>query len=117
MSAHSKGPWSATHNSWEFSTVYDASGNAIAECQIDQSVTEETQEELEPIKEANARLMAAAPDLLQALKRVMDSNCPLTGNPSHQTLVEFWEYEKTQGRGEADDQLFALSAIFRATGK
>jgi len=49
--------------------------------------------------------------LLSALKRIMEIDCPLTGNPSHQELMEFWEYEKTQGRGEADDRMFALTAI------
>lgn len=62
--------------------------------------------------EANACLIAAAPDLLEALQRTLYQ--PLTGNPSHERLVEFWEYEKTQGRGDADDMLFALAAIKKA---
>lgn len=66
--------------------------------------------------EANARLIAAAPDLLEALKIIVGNNCPLTGNPSRAELVEHWEYEKSQGRGEADDHLFALAAIAKATG-
>lgn len=65
---------------------------------------------------ANASLISAAPDLLEALKRIMDVDCPLTGDPSHQELVEHWEYEKSQGRGEAEDRLFALYAISKATG-
>lgn len=57
-----------------------------------------------------------AVELLEALERLVALDCPLTGNPSHERLVEFWEYEKSQGRGEADDQLFALAAIAKAKG-
>jgi hypothetical protein len=64
--------------------------------------------------DANARLIAAAPDLLEALQRLMPT--PLTGNPTHAQLVDFWTYEKQQGRGEAADVLFALAAIAKATG-
>lgn len=60
------------------------------------------------------RLHALNQELLDALKRVMDVDCPLNGDPSHKELVEHWEYEKTQGRGEADDRLFALAAIAKA---
>lgn len=51
-------------------------------------------------------------ELLEALERTLQQ--PLTGSPSHERLVEFWEYEKSQGRGDADDQLFALAAIAKA---
>ena len=68
-------------------------------------------------KPANTRLIAAAPDLLEALKRIMGNDCPIVGNPSHAELVEYWQYEKSQGSGEADDRLFALAAIAKATGE
>ena len=58
--------------------------------------------------------LAVVAQLVEALRRVMDLDCPLTGNPSHAELVEHWEYEKTQGRGEADDRLFALAALAAA---
>lgn len=54
--------------------------------------------------------------LRQALKALMDLDCPLTGNPSHDTLVEHWTYEKSQGRGEADDRLFALDVLAKTAG-
>ena len=65
--------------------------------------------------DANARLIAAAPELLEALIRMLPYNIPLTGNPSHQALIEHWEYEKSLGSGEAEDQLFMLEAISNAT--
>ena len=62
------------------------------------------------------RLHALNVELVEALRRIMDLDCPITRNPTHSELVEHWEYEKTQGRGEADDRLFALAAIAKATG-
>jgi hypothetical protein len=49
--------------------------------------------------------------LLEALVRLMNNDCPLTGDPTYEELVEHWEYERSVGRGGADDQLFALSVI------
>jgi hypothetical protein len=71
VSKHTPGPWDVVHNSWEVSTVYAASGE-VARCHIDSEVTEDTQDTLEPIKEANARLISAAPDLLKASKRALN---------------------------------------------
>ncbi|BCP56260.1 hypothetical protein K32_48770 [Kaistia sp. 32K] len=50
--------------------------------------------------------------LLAALERTLHR--PLTGNPSHAALVEYWQYEQEQGNGMAADQLFALAAIAAA---
>ncbi|MNQ48352.1 hypothetical protein D3C85_622280 [compost metagenome] len=55
--------------------------------------------------------------LIDALSRLLKNDCPLTGNPSYEQLVEHWEYEKSQGRGEADDQLFALRTLHREQAK
>ena len=52
--------------------------------------------------------------LLASLKAIMENGCPLTGNPTHAELIEFWEYEKSQGRGDADIHIAALNAIHHA---
>ena len=70
--AHTPGPWNVTDNSWETSTVYDEDGRPVALCPIDERCDEENQQTYERIKEANALLIAAAPDLLEALHRIMD---------------------------------------------
>lgn len=70
--AHTPGPWSVIHNSWEVSTVYGPDGETIAECPINSIVTEDTQFEHEAVKEANARLIETAPDLLEELEQQAD---------------------------------------------
>lgn len=75
MSKHTPGPWKAVDNSWEISTVYAADGTVVAECPIAGCVTEESQDDLEPIMEANARLVAASPDLLAACKEFIAWDC------------------------------------------
>lgn len=63
------GPWTVTDNSWETSTVYSHDGNGvIAVCPIDGGVDEWTQDHLEAVKEANARLIACAPEMAEALE-------------------------------------------------
>jgi len=62
------------------------------------------------------RLSAQRDQLLAALESILDNYCPLTGNPTHDDLVEFWEDEKAEGRGDADIQLNALAAIAAAKG-
>lgn len=70
MSKHTPGPWTA------HGTVVRAEGRFI--CKVKRYPTPgypdtgELAEESEQIKKANARLIAAAPDLLEALKRIMD---------------------------------------------
>ena len=66
-----EGPYEAVHSSWETSLVCGPDGTCLARVDIHPDVTEDTQDELEPIKDATATLFAAAPDLLEALKDVL----------------------------------------------
>lgn len=72
---------------------------------------------MRPVPEANADLITAAPKLLEALIRMLDLDCPLTGDPSRAELIEHWEYEQSQGNGAAEDNLFALAVIAEALGE
>lgn len=65
------GPYKAVHSSWETSLVCGPDGTCLARVDIHPDVTEDTQDELEPIKDATATLFAAAPDLAGALKDVL----------------------------------------------
>ena len=103
---HTPGPWVA-----ENSSVIGPDNKIICGC-IRGSIDRKSHEE----DCATARLIAAAPDLLEALQRMIALDPPLTGNPSHSALVKFWQYEREQGNGAAETQLFALAAIAAATG-
>lgn len=106
------GPWAAKWNSGAvdvFRVYPEGSGGApIAKVRDFMGNFEKS--------EANAKLIAAAPKLLEALRRMLDLNCPLTGDPSRERLIEHWEYERSQGNGAAEDNLFALAVIDEALG-
>ena len=73
MSKHTKGPWTRVRHSWDDSSVYAANGSRVAICRIDEEdVTEETQDACVAVNEANARLIAAAPELLEALEALVN---------------------------------------------
>jgi hypothetical protein len=57
-------PWTATANSWQFTTIYDASGSAVCRFDLeDWGVTEETQERLEQMQaDVVAAVLAAVND-------------------------------------------------------
>ena len=84
--------------------------NALEKMSLSTKWDKQAAKELRRLHEVNQELLAA-------LRRVMDIDTPITGNPTHAQLVEYWEYEKSQCRGEADDRLFALAAIAKATGE
>ena len=105
-----------TEGPWEFFEVDDGIGIVskhadVAHCMgfdSNRSISEER---------ANAKLIAAAPKLLEALRRILDLDCPLTGDPSRERLIEHWEWEQSQGNGAAEDNLFALAVIAEALGE
>lgn len=76
MTKHTPGPWRTVNHSWSTTGIYaDDSRVAkdwrIGEMSIEQEATEENQERLEEILAKNAALASAAPELLDALKRLV----------------------------------------------
>jgi hypothetical protein len=110
MAGHTVGPWKHVTDDGSVGTVEGVDGWAVA---LAQSRPNDPRHEE---RQANARLIAAAPDLLKALRMMMKLECPLTGKPSHETLVKHWEYEKSEGNGAADYYLFAMEALAKAGG-
>mgnify|MGYP006357519355 CR=1 FL=1 len=86
MSKHTPGPWAISPTSrpeTEFS-VADTSGMII--CRFDRWICD-----AEPEQDANARLIAAAPELLAALQALTEWGCtytsPLKPNSPHDLLI------------------------------
>lgn len=51
-------PWTFTANSWQYTTIYDANGDAICRLDLeDWGVTEDNQDDLEKVQEKVARLI------------------------------------------------------------
>ena len=66
---HTPGPWSVGREGWKHQSVYSASGRFLADVSL-----------FYDDAEANARLIAAAPDLLEALQLLDQAhNGPWTG--------------------------------------
>jgi hypothetical protein len=56
-------------------------------------------------------------ELLINLKKMVDLQCPITGNPSYEELIKYWEYEGQEGRGIATDMIDAIYAITQAEAR
>jgi len=70
---HSKAPWIASANNWHETVIYDDNGNVVAkQCIYDEyngiETTEENQSEQEIKAMVDAQIIAAAPDMLEALE-------------------------------------------------
>lgn len=90
MSAkHTPGPWTICEHSWARTGIY-AKHIGIAALDIEQDADEDTQAELEAVMAANARLIAAAPDLLATLRRCAARICIDEGinSPLYREAVE-----------------------------
>lgn len=70
-----KGPWQAIEINWERSLVVDEDAARIALVYIRDEDDEETQDKFEAIKNADANLIAAAPDMYEALECACDKYC------------------------------------------
>jgi hypothetical protein len=60
-------PWQKLEHSWDSTSIADSDGNIICSLSIDDEATEDNQQELEEQMDANANLIVAVPDLLEAL--------------------------------------------------
>ena len=67
MSRHTPGPWETRLDEPYWLRVFGSDGHAIAKVYLDDAPVEDYNTR----QEANARLIAAAPELLQALKGVV----------------------------------------------
>lgn len=80
MSKHTKGPWDYTPNPYPdqpFEYVcYDNGKGAIAHIERHTQNHDDWKYRSREEFEANARLITAAPEMLEALKRVLGGGCP-----------------------------------------
>lgn len=75
MSTFTPGPWSYVDHSWACIGVYaHDTTRGVASLSIEDEVTEDDQYQLEVEMQANARLIAAAPELLAALIAMVDAH-------------------------------------------
>jgi hypothetical protein len=72
QATHTPGPWTLCEHSWSRIGIYSARC-PIAALDIADDATEETQDEWERVMKANARLIAAAPELLALLQDWVES--------------------------------------------
>lgn len=102
--AHTPGPWKVLEHSWSDTSIV-AKGFDHGICSLDiNHATEESVEADEALMAANARLIAAAPDLLEALQSIAEC-CE-----EDQTARDYAS-RQTEIRG------IARAAIAKATGE
>lgn len=102
MSAHTPGPWFQSHREnkegmWN-TQVYDAKGETIAT--LAWYPVPQHNGVIETSREANAHLIAAAPEMLEALKAMLHIFSP---KPNQGIVIDCivkakWAVEKAEGR-------------------
>lgn len=121
LAKHAAGPWDVVDNSWCRTTVYDANGFEVASLRVDEELDGEPAIEAEKRMAANGRLIAAAPELLAALRPLagLAFHHPTTktfGNrPTTGPVFEFSSAGRTDSIA-AEDMHRAVAAIAKATG-
>lgn len=75
MSEHTPGPWHIEHPHINCLEIRDSAGGYVAE------LTKESGSEPPPLMEINARLIASAPEMLEALRKLL--------HPDNEALVYF----------------------------
>ena len=81
MNAHTPGPWTAQHNGvyWQIDSKRDGQvGDVCASNTIFRDQELLSEKETAVIAEANARLFAAAPELLEALRDIVSDHAALS---------------------------------------
>lgn len=72
MSKHTPGPWQVVEHSWSDTGIY-SDKHHIAHLSIEGVATESNQSQLEASMDANAKLIAAAPELLNAVRFLLSN--------------------------------------------
>lgn len=86
-SKHTPGPWELVENSWAVTSIYAPDRQGLV-CELNMGEVEEDQyEALEAIQSANAKLIAAAPDLLKSAQ--LDDLFPATTLEQQEHLEQF----------------------------
>jgi len=104
VSGHTPGPWRAFNHSWSDTSIL-AHGFDHAICLLDiNHATEGSQDADEALMAANARLIAAAPDLLEACRLFLGYNA----DEGDDGIAFMLAYERAVSA--------ALQAVAKATG-
>ena len=102
MSKFTPGPWKVLEHSWSDTSIV-AEGFDHGICSLDiNHATEDSQEADEALMAANARLIAAAPDLLAALQSAADSLAQMALDRNDKELADLALNLRAAARGATE---------------